>query len=317
MLLRELGRTGLRVSVVGLGAGPVPALMTGDDAAAQRAVVARALAAGVNWIDTAAGYGDGRSEASLGRALRDLGAAGEVHVATKVRLGPDDLADVEGAVRRSLAGSLTRLGLPAVTLLQLHNGITSERGQIAASLTPADVLGPSGVPEALRSVQADGLARFVGLTGTGTPDALGAVIDSGGFDTIQVPHHILAPADAGLLERCADRGVGVFAIRVFAGGALLGHPPSAHTLRTPYFPLAVYEEDRSQATRLTSDFADEASVKELAVRFALSRPAPQVALVGLATPKQVDEVVELAGRGPLSDDWVRRIRRSLRGGTAP
>lgn len=307
MLLRELGRTGLRVSAVGLGAGPVPALMIDGDATAQREVVARALAAGINWIDTAAGYGDGRSEASLGRALRDLGAAGEVHVATKVRLGAEDLADVEGAVRRSLAGSLNRLGLPAVTLLQLHNGITLERGQIAASLTPADVLGSGGVLEALRSVRADGLARFVGLTGTGTPDALGAVIDSGGFDTIQVPHHLLAPADAGLLERCVARGVGVFAIRVFAGGALLGHPPSAHTLRTPYFPLAVYEEDRRRAARLAADFGDEVSLKELTVRFALSRPVPQVALVGLAEPGQVDEVVELAGRGPLPLEWLARM----------
>src|SRR5437764_15312133 len=114
-----LGRTKLDVSVVGLGAGPVPALMTGDDADAQAAVLARALDAGVNWIDTAAGYGDGRSEASIGRALRQLGAAGRMHVATKVRLSPEDLADPEAAVRRSLAGSLGRLGLESVPLLQL------------------------------------------------------------------------------------------------------------------------------------------------------------------------------------------------------
>ena len=52
---RVLGRTGLRVSVVAFGAGPVSGLMTGDDAALQRATVERAVAAGVNWFDTAAG----------------------------------------------------------------------------------------------------------------------------------------------------------------------------------------------------------------------------------------------------------------------
>src|SRR5262245_61879102 len=102
---RILGRTGLRVSVVALGAGPVPALLTGDDHAAQQAVLARALEAGINWFDTAPGYGDGRSEANLGRALGALGARGQVHVATKVRLGPADLGDVPGAVTRSVAGS--------------------------------------------------------------------------------------------------------------------------------------------------------------------------------------------------------------------
>jgi aryl-alcohol dehydrogenase-like predicted oxidoreductase len=287
------------VSVIGLGAGPVPGLLTGDDRATQQAVIARALASGINWFDTAPGYGDGRSEANLGQVLRELGARGQVHVATKVRLGPDDLGDVLGAVIRSVASSLERLGLPAVTLLQLHNGITRQRGEVAASLTPEDVLGPGGVLAAFERVRAAGLTRFVGLTGTGDPGALAAVIESGGFDTMQVPHHVLAPADSGLLERCAARGVGVFAIRVFAGGALLGRPPSAHTLRTPYFPLALYEEDRRRAAALEAALGEEMSLKELAVRFALSGAVPEVALVGLATPQEVDEAAALAARGPL------------------
>src|SRR4051812_2724533 len=195
-----LGRTKLEVSVVAVGAGPIPALMTGDDADAQAAVLRRALDHGVNWIDTAAGYGDGRSESGIGRALSRLGAAERMHVATKVRLTPDDLADPLTAVRRSLAGSLARLGLERVTLLQLHNGITSARGEIAASLTPADVLG--GVVAALKRVRDDGLTRFIGLTGTGSPEALAAVVASGEFDTVQIPHHLLSPADAGVLAAC-------------------------------------------------------------------------------------------------------------------
>lgn len=293
MRRRVLGRTKLDVSVVGLGAGPVPALMTGDDADAQLAVVSRALEVGINWIDTAAGYGEGRSEASIGRALRQLDAAGRMHVATKVRLTAEDLAtDAVAAVRRSLTASLGRLGLSSVTLLQLHNGVTARRGEIAASLTPGDVLGV--VREALERVRAEGLTRFVGLTGTGSPEALAEVIDSGYFDTIQIPHHVLSPADAGVLERCSARDVGVFAIRVFAGGALLGHPPSAHTHKTPYFPLALYEQDRRRAEELAASLGTETSVKEAAVRFALGAAVPQVALIGLASAAQVDEVVRLA-----------------------
>lgn len=296
MEYRILGRTGLAVSVIGLGAGPVPGLMTGDDGAGQREVMARAVAAGINWVDTAPGYGDGRSEASVGRALAELGAHGKVHVATKVRLTMDDLSDAEAAVRRSLAGSLARLGLPAVTLLQLHNGITPRRGDIAASLAPGDVLGP--VRAALERVRDEGLARFIGLTGTGDAAALGEVIDRGAFDTIQVPHHVLAPAEGALLERCRARDVGVFAIRVFAGGALLGQPPSAHTRTTPYFPLALYEDDRRRAAELAARLGPGRSLKEVALRFAIGGPVPQVALVGFAAAAQVDEAAEVVdGRG--------------------
>jgi aryl-alcohol dehydrogenase-like predicted oxidoreductase len=302
MHYRTLGRTGLSVSAVALGAGPVPALMTGDDDAMQRDVLACALDVGINWIDTAAGYGEGRSEASLGRALRELGVADRFHLATKVRFTTDDLADPEAAVRRSLAGSLQRLGVTAVTLLQIHNGITEQRGGIAASLTPGDV---ARIVPALERVRADGLVRCVGLTGTGTPAALAEVIGGGAFDTVQIPHHVLAPADAEVLARCRSGDLGVFAIRVFAGGALLGRPPSAHTLTTPYFPLALYEEDRRRAAELTASL-DGMALKEVAVRYALSG-AVQVALIGLATPAEVREAVELAERGPLAQEWLDRL----------
>lgn len=298
MEYRVLGRTGLQVSAVALGCGPVPALMTGDDAAQQRRVLERVLAVGINWIDTAAGYGNGQSETSIGRALRDLNACDQIQVATKVRLTAADLDDAAAAVRRSLQDSLTRLGLSSVTLLQLHNGITARRGEIAAALTTEDVLGK--VRAAFEGVRTQGLCRFVGLTGTGDPAALGQVIDSGFFDTIQVPHHLLSPADAGLLQRCLVQRVGVFAIRVFAGGALLDQPPSAHTLKTPYFPRALYEQERRRARELEATLPAGTSLKQVALRFALSAAAPQIAIVGMATPEQVDEVARLAAESQLA-----------------
>src|SRR5690242_12868138 len=102
MRYRVLGRTGIDVSVVAFGAGPVSGLMTGADADLQTATVAAALAVGVNWFDTAAGYGDGASEANLGRALADLRAADRVHVATKVRLPAGASEPTADVVRRSV-----------------------------------------------------------------------------------------------------------------------------------------------------------------------------------------------------------------------
>lgn len=315
MIFRTLGRTGLRVSAVSFGAGPVSGLMTGTDTGLQRATVARALEADINWFDTAAGYGQGRSEANLGRVLGELGVAGQVHVATKVRIPPEALGSIPAYIRQSVGESLSRLGLPAVTLLQLHNGITSSRDDEPASITPADVLG--GVAEGFRELRREGLVRFVGLTGTGQPEALREVVRSGEFDTHQVPFNLLnrsagspEPPAAGdtdygnIIVDCVAAGMGVFAIRVFAGGALLGQPPSAHTLKTPYFPRALYERDAGRAEELRQRLRGGLSMPELAVRFVLRHPAVSSAIIGFGSPEHVEEVTGFALDAPLPNDHV-------------
>jgi aryl-alcohol dehydrogenase-like predicted oxidoreductase len=292
------------VSAVAFGTGPVSGLMTGDDADAQRATVGRAIDRGVNWFDTAPGYGAGQSEANLGRVLAELGATERIHVATKVRVTPEAFGDLAGYVRRSVEESLQRLRVPRVTLLQLHNGITLNRDDEPASITPGDVLGRGGVLDAFRQVQADGLVGHLGLTGTGHPDTMRDVIYSWQFDTLQVPFNILNPsagASGGALDGETDYGnviadaelaqMGVFAIRVFAGGALLGQPPSAHTLKTPYFPLALYERDTERARRWQAAVGAE-SLATAAVRFVLSHPAVSAAIIGFSSPAHVDEVAD-------------------------
>ena len=68
---RTLGKSGLRISAVSFGAGPISGLMVGTDKTSQRQTVQRALQSGINWFDTAATYGDGASERSLGPALAE------------------------------------------------------------------------------------------------------------------------------------------------------------------------------------------------------------------------------------------------------
>src|SRR5262249_49664072 len=211
------------------------------------------IESGINWFDTAAGYGNGQSETNLGRVLAELGTVDRVHVATKVRIPPEAFDDIAGCARRSVEQSLERLRLPRVTLLQLHNGITRQRGDEPASVSTSDVLGK--VLPALRAVRDEGLVQHIGLTGTGHAEAMRKVIESGEFDTLQVPFNILNPsagtvggsdgeADYGnIIADCVRTQMGVLAIRIFAGGALLNQPPSAHTLTTPFFPLSLYERD--------------------------------------------------------------------------
>lgn len=302
MQYTQLGRTGISVSRVAFGAGPVSGLLTGSDEAAQMATVRRAVQCGINWFDTAAGYGKGQSEIGLGRVLAALDPAPEtpIHVATKVRIVFDTDETIVSQVTRGIEESLKRLQLPAVTLLQLHNGITNQRGDEPFSVSPDDVLSTNGILEALNQVRERGLTRHIGLTGTGHPEALRQVIQSGAFETIQLPYNVLnpsagllMPADFGdrnygnILEDCEHAKMGVFAIRVFAGGALLGQPPSAHTLTTPFFPLALYERDAAQA----KEISERLGIRDLtgySLRFSLSHPAVHSAIIGFGTPEHVD-----------------------------
>jgi aryl-alcohol dehydrogenase-like predicted oxidoreductase len=307
MRYRTLGRTGIRVSVLVFGAGPVSGLMTGDDTAAQAVVLRRAVERGINWIDTAPGYGQGLSEANLGRALREVDGAEQVHLATKVRLTAEQLVHAGDAVRSSVEESLRRLGRPVVTLLQLHNGITDRRGDDPFSLAPADVLGPEGVLAAMRRLRDAGLVRHLGLTGTGHPEALREVLRSGEFDTVQVPFNLLNPSAGqempasfeetnygNIIAECDRLGVGVFAIRVFAAGALLGEEPSAHTRKTPFFPLALYERDRARAAELARRLEGGATLKEAALRFVLDRTDVHSAIIGFGAPEHIDEAADIA-----------------------
>jgi aryl-alcohol dehydrogenase-like predicted oxidoreductase len=317
---RPLGKTGIDVSAIAFGAGPISGLMTGADEGRQRATVRRAIELGVNWFDTAATYGDGQSERSLGAALAEAVPAVQVHVATKVRLTPEQMADVRGAVRASVEGSLDRLRRPHVTLLQLHNSVTRRRGDLHTSLAPDEVLRPGGVLDALESVKREGLARHIGLTGLGHAEALAHVVASGRLETVQASFHLLNPSAGrdmppefaeddlrNLFARCTEHGMGNMAIRVYAGGALAGQAPSPHTLKTKFFPLDLYLRDQERATRLARMLPAGLSLPEAALRFVLGQTGVSTAIVGLGDPGQVDAAVRFAAAGPLPDELVELL----------
>jgi aryl-alcohol dehydrogenase-like predicted oxidoreductase len=308
MLYRPLGRTGIRVSVVAFGAGPVPGLMTVDGRQhEQLATVQRAIDLGINWFDTAATYGAGKSEQNLGFAIRELGAAGNIHIATKVRLAEDQLADIRGAVLRSCEESLQRLGVPQVSLLQLHNSVTKQRNDEPTSITTNDVFDTGGVLQAMQELRRSGLVRHLGLTGLGNPSVLRELFESGEFETVQTPYNMLNPSAGQIMPQpdaetdygnqfatCLQQRMGVFAIRVFAGGALVGNPPSDHTKKTPFFPLALYQRDQQRAERLAHALPAGHSLKELSLQFVLRHPAVSAAIIGFASPEQVDEIASVS-----------------------
>ncbi len=323
MRYRPLGSTGLMVSEISFGAGPVSGLMTEGTAEDQRAVIAHAIRSGINWFDTAAGYGAGRSETHLGRALQAGNASQPVHVATKVRLLLHGETDLRPLVIQSFRESLERLQLSKVTLLQVHNAITRNRDDEPTSITPDDVLGPHGMLAAMEELRAEGLVDHFGLTGIGHPESLRTVIHSKCFATIQAPLHVLNPTalvssplkgqpdGAGFLRDAAAVGMGILAIRVYAGGALLEAPPSAHTLKTPFFPLDLYERDRTHARTLAHRLGDDAPMSQWALRFVLTQRDVSTCLLGLATTGQIDAAIRTSERGPLNDIEQAQLAAAL------
>src|SRR5712671_1178181 len=159
MQLRVFGRTGMQLSVLGFGCGAVGGFMVRGDPADQERVIARAIAAGVNYFDTAVQYGDGESENNLGRVLQKLKPA-NVIVGTKVRIPPDEFGRIAGAVTASLEGSLARLGLERVDIFHLHNPIRMSGGGTALSVR--QVL--DDVVPAFQRLRAQGKIRFLGMT---------------------------------------------------------------------------------------------------------------------------------------------------------
>ena len=315
-----LGGTDLKVSRVAFGAGPIPQLMTEDAGRMQRATVEQALESGVNWFDTAATYGMGKSEESLGTALAELAALNKVHLATKVRLLPTDLDDIAGKVEASVMGSLSRLGVQRLTLLQLHNSVTTCRGDEATSLTPQDVIGPGGVLETLERLRSRGVVEHLGLTGIGQPDALREVIGSGRFATMQVPYNLLNSSagcvasetfpetDYGnVIDACAAQRMGVFAIRVYAGGALVGQPPAPHTFKTKFFPLDLFQRDSDRAAQLADLLDPGESLADAGLRYVLGHPQIQAAIVGFSSPAQVRQAVDSLLAGPLPPPLYQQL----------
>jgi len=320
MEIRMFGRTGMQLSLLGFGCGAVGGLMIRGDARDQERTVARALAAGVNYFDTAVQYGNGESEKNLGLVLQKLKPA-NVAVGTKVRLPAGDVGRIADAITKSLEASLARLRLERVDIFHLHNAITATGGGPALSVR--QVL--DEVVPAFEKLRQQGKTRFLGLTAVGDTASLHQVIDSGAFDSAQVAYNMLNPSAAvglpahypaqdygRLFDHTKAAGTGVVGIRVLAGGALSGSSerhPIASPPPEPIGSATNYDGDVMRARRLMplveEGFA--ASLTEAATRFAISHPAIGTILVGLATPQQFEDALAAVQKGPLPPAALDRL----------
>ncbi len=326
MEMRVYGRTGMQLSVLGFGCGAVGGLMVRGEPSDQERAIARALAVGVNYFDTAVQYGNGESEKNLGRILQTLKPANAI-VGTKVRLPSAEFRRIAETVMKSLEGSLARLRRDRVDIFHLHNAITENGGGEALSVR--QVLGE--VVPAFERLRQQGKIRFLGLTAIGGTAALQKVMDARVFDSAQVVYNMLNPSAAmalppnypaqdygRLFDHTEAAGVGTIAIRVLAGGALSGSAERHPIASPPPEPIGSamnYDVDIARARRLmplvTEGFAG--GLTEAATRFAITQPAIATILVGMATPQQFEDALAAVQKGPLPAAALERLKTLRQG----
>ena len=319
MEMRTLGRTGLKVSTLGYGAGAVGGLMTKGAAVDQERAIARAVELGINYIDTASIYGNGESERNLGRVLKALKP--NVVLGTKVRLVAGDRGRVAEAIERELEASLKRLQLDHLDLYQLHNPLVAMDGGDRLSI---DIAMDEVVP-ALEKLKRAGKIRFFGFSGVGETPAFQRAIDSKAFDTVQVVYNALNPSAGGplpagapgqdyekLFDRIRAADMGVIVIRALAGGALSGstarHPLAMQEV-APIGSAKDFALDAERARKLEPLVAESgsASLIELALRFIIAQPAVSTMLVGYSTLDQLEQAAAAVNKGPLPETVLRKI----------
>jgi aryl-alcohol dehydrogenase-like predicted oxidoreductase len=302
---RPLGRTGFEISAVGFGAwaaggggwtfgwGPQ------DDDASLRAI-SRAVAKGVNWIDTAAVYGLGHSEEVVGRAVRALPAVERPLVFTKCGLRWDD-ADRMRPPRRILdpasipaecEASLRRLGLETIDLYQFH--WPDESGAAVEDSWAAMV----------RLVE-QGKARAIGVSNFGVP-LLERCQSVRRVDSLQPPFSLVR-RDAGAAEIpwCAARGTGVIVYSPMQSGLLTDGfsaervarlAPDDWRRKAPHFQPPNLERNLALRDALRPIAARRGvSVGALAVAWTLAWPGVSGAIVGARSPEQVDGWIAAGG----------------------
>ena len=329
MKYRTFGNTGIEVSEIGFGCGDVGGLMVRGEPADQVRSVARAMELGINYFDTASRYGGGQSETNLGRVMKELSidpGSSEFYLGTKYSLGEADPNDLKAGVIKSVEASLRRLGREQVDLIQLHARISSQTDVSVREVTVADVLGE--VREGLEVLKSQGKVRYYGMTGLGEPAGIHEVVASGMVSTVQTVYNLInASAGAAtptgfdmpdydrLIDRAAQKQVGIIVIRVLAAGALSGtsvrHPVAVPTV-APIGSGRDFQQDESRAEQFAylvdEGFADD--MPEASIRFALSNPGVSTVLVGYSDMHHLEKSVQYAAKGPIPTEALARLPQS-------
>jgi aryl-alcohol dehydrogenase-like predicted oxidoreductase len=287
-----LGRTGLEVTRLGFGAMEVrgPRIWSGrpvTDNEAER-ILNAVLDAGINFIDTAYDYG--LSEEYIGKFISHRRS--EYFLATKcgctvVNAGDHDETPhvwTRDNLLHNIETSLSRMKTDYIDLLQLHNPTVeqTEKGDLV---------------EVLKEIQASGKVRWIGISST-LPH-ITAYIDSGVFDSFQIPYSALERDHENMITQAAQSGAGT----IIRGGVGRGEPG-----------VGLGNADRWtrwEKAKLDELLEEGESRTAFLLRFTLSHPSMSTTIVGTKNPDHLAENLRIAQKGELSKDVYEEAKRRL------
>lgn len=306
MQTRTLGRHGPPVSVIGFGAWPIGGQMGAVATTDALAALRRSLELGSTLIDTAEGYGPGRSEELIGEAIK--GRREQVFLATKVSGGDGHLA--YQSILRACDASLRRLQTDYLDLFQCH--WPDPRTPVEESMRAMDDLVTAGK------------IRYVGVSNFDV-ELLRRCLGVRHVDSLQPVYNLFQrEIEAELVPFCQAHGIGILAYSPLAKGMLTGKyshtavfPPDDERARLPSHQGDEWRAALARVERLTAlAHAWEVTTGQLAIAWVLAQPAITVALVGAKSVRQVEENVGAAALS-LSPKQLAAIEQAVGGYRAP
>ena len=310
---RRLGRTGLSVSEIGYGAWGIGGSMWlgAEDQESLRALN-RAIDLGVNFIDTAAVYGNGHSEQLVGKVVRERDE--RIVVSSKIppknmtwpaRDGTDpDEAFPADHIRQWTERTLSNLGLDVLDVQQFH--VWSD-----------EWVGRGSWHDAIQALRDEGKIRFFGVSINDLQPANAVrLIETGTVDTVQVIYNIFeqAPEDE-LLAACERNDVGVIARVPLDEGSLTGTLSADSTFpdgdfRNDYFSgeRALAKVDQRVRAIVEDLGIEREDLAEVALRYVLSHPAVSTVIPGMRSVRNVERNTALGDGAGLPADQVSALK---------
>src|SRR3712207_2143923 len=296
---RPLGDTGLLVSPLCFGCAPLGDMPEtfGFSVAKERAheTLWAAIESPVNFLDTAASYGDGESEKRIGEVLRELGGVPPGYVVATKADRDLSTGDFSGAqMRRSVERSLKLLGMDKLPLVYLHD---------PEHASYEDIMAPGGAVDALVSFKEEGVIEHLGVAG-GPIDLMLRYVETGTFEAV-ITHNrytLINRTAKPLLDRATDLGVPVLNAAPYGSGILAKGPDA-------YARYAYQDAPRDliETVRKMSEVCREYGIPLVAAapQFSMRDPRITSTIVGLSRPERVGQTLDLASYHVPDELWPR------------
>ena len=312
MKYRILGKTGHKVSEIGFGAWAIGSHWGTQHISDSIEALDKAIDLGVNFIDTAQGYGNGKSEQIIAEVLKERSE--EVIVATKIPPAdgpwpPSPYCDVEERfsekyIRASVDTCRKNLDTDCIDILQLHTWTRAWN----RNPKPLDIV---------HKLKSEGIVKHIGIS---TPEhdqnSLIYLMQQGYLDTVQVIYNIFDQEPAAeLLPVALDSNVGVIVRLAFDEGVLTGKYEKDHLFPKDDFRSNYFEGDRiaravSRVDAIKSEIKGSGfTMPQAALKFALSHPAVSSVITGIRNEDQAAMNIEVSDMPDMPDELIKKLQK--------